>query len=351
MEAAGMPDEARGLALERRAQGVYAPELDLFLDPAVPVARAFVSHAHVVPVPAPGEPSSGTLLASRQTIGLLELLLGRSLDGARALDEAPVDVPLSRGGHARLSVAPAGHMLGASQLVVDHPGGRLVYTGDYGPGPARTHAVAAPIPCDQLVIESTYALPIFRFPDGAFERGRLVQFCRETLAQGLTPVVLALALGNAQELIAELLLAGISSCATGPVYRACEAYEALGVALGIEGGTLTRLEDGEPPPRERVVIAPMGRPKAARAVRRSKVALASGRALIDAFVDQHRADAAFVLSHHASHDELVALARATGASHVTTTSGDAVALATVLQSHGFRSSALVRAPLDDGYEA
>jgi putative mRNA 3-end processing factor len=346
-----MPDEAppRGLLLELRGEGVHAPALDLFLDPAVPVARAFVSHAHVMPFPNDGEPTSGDIFASRPTIALLERRLGRSLEGARALDEAPVDVPLARGGHARLSVASAGHMLGASQLVIDHPGGRLVYTGDYGPGPARTHAVAAPVPCDQLVLESTYALPIFRFPDAALEMTRLVRFCRESLEQGLTPVVLARALGNAQEIIAELLLAGISSSAASPVYRACEAYEALGVPMGVLDGKVSRLEDGSAPLPGHAVVAPMGRPKAARAVRRSRVALASGRALIDAVVDQQRADAAFVLSDHASHDELLALARESGASHVTTTSGDAAALATLLESCGIRSIALVRAPLDDGY--
>ena len=167
-------------------------------------------------------------------------------------------------------------MLGASQLVIDHPGGRFVYTGDYGPGPARTHAVAAPVPCDQLVLESTYALPIFRFPDAALEMTRLVRFCRESLEQGLTPVVLARALGNAQEIIAEFLLAGISSSAASPVYRACEAYEALGVPMGVLDGKVSRLEDGSAPLPGHAVVAPMGRPKAARAVRRSRVALASG---------------------------------------------------------------------------
>jgi hypothetical protein len=40
---------------------------------------------------------------------------------------------------AMLSIAPAGNAAGAAQLVVDHAGGRFVYTGDLGEGAARWH--------------------------------------------------------------------------------------------------------------------------------------------------------------------------------------------------------------------
>ena len=72
----------------------------------------------------------------------------------------------------------------------------------------------------------------------------------------------------------------------------------------------------------------------------ARVAYASGWALIDAAVEQQRADAAFVLSDHADFDDLMATARATGARHVYTTHGDAAVLAALVRRDGIAATPL-----------
>src|SRR5207302_5380297 len=109
---------------------------------------------------------------------LIQARRGEGPLGARCIgwDDA-IELPLVSGGTARLTIAPAGHVLGAAQLVIDHPGGRAVYTGDYQSGGGATHAAGAPVACDELVLESTFALPIFRFPDREATRAKLVEWC------------------------------------------------------------------------------------------------------------------------------------------------------------------------------
>ncbi len=360
------------------AAGLYLPALDLHLDPTRPVRRAFLSHAH-------GDHAaglaSGTVLASPETLALLETRTRTKALGAHAIGWGETAALTFEGAAAELRIAPAGHMLGAAQLVVDVGGKRLVYTGDYRSGPGTTHGIGAPVPCDELVIESTFALPIFAFPDRDATRASIVAWCRETLASGATPVLLAHALGKAQVLTVDLAAAGIPVVAHGAAYRMCEAYEALGVDVGIARGlvapyaSLARddaatnaLEGGKKKAKRAprtaptsVVIVP---PYASRmlrdkgdegaelraSAREVRVALVSGWALLDAPLEQRRADAGFALSDHADHDDLVATALATGARRVYATHGNAAALARALTLRGVDAVAL-DAPPTDSFEA
>jgi putative mRNA 3-end processing factor len=324
------------LSVTMTPAGLFVPELDLHLDPRGTVARAFISHAHADHAEGFG---AGTLYASHETLSLMEARREMPAPGAaRIAWDGAAELTLASGGTARLSLAPAGHMLGAAQLVIDHPGGRLVYTGDYQSGAGCTHPAGAPVPCDELVIESTFALPIFRFPPREIVRAKIVEFCRGALAEGRTPVLLAYSLGKAQELIHALVAAGVPVVAHGAAFRMCRAYEALGVPLGIGEGALRAYAD-EPVKRkkEAALGAALVVPPNAHAhpmVRKradATIAYVSGWALIDASIERHRADGGFVLSDHADHDDLVATAQKSGARRVYTTLGDAEILASFLE--------------------
>jgi Cft2 family RNA processing exonuclease len=328
--------------------GLYLPALDLHLDPSRPVRAAFVSHAHADHIAGAG----GACFVSPETRALLE---------ARGVASTPEVRVLEWGGHAelgaaKLSIAPAGHVLGAAQLVVDHAGERFVYTGDYRSGPGATHATGAPVPCDELVIESTFALPVFRFPERAKVAAAIVSWCRERLEAGTTPVLLAYALGTSQEMIHHLLEAGLAVVAHGAAHRLSAVYEALGVPQGFADGRLVPYAEAartartartgrtgrtgrkSSPSREReraVYVVPPGADKAMFKSRATvATAYVSGWALLDAPVEQRRADAAFPHSNHADHDDLVATVRACAPRRVYTTHGDAAPFARILRAMG-----------------
>lgn len=258
----------------------------MHLDPTGDVPLAFVSHAHAAHADASAE-----IVASPETIADIERRRGAPLPNARALAwQERIERPLASGATAKLSLAPSGYMRGAAQLVVDHPGGRFVYTGDVG---GEGFEVVA---CDELVIESTYALPIFRFPPRARELDALASYCRANASA----VVLA------------------------------EDEDAIAAELGARGVQAR-------------VVSLRERP----AKTKGKIALASGAALLDAVVERRRADAAFVVSSHADSDALVAIAEKTGARHVIATHGDAVVLAKLLAEHGIEAYAIELPPIDE----
>ena len=337
------------LAVTMDVSGLLLPALGMHLDPLRDVSVAFASHAHADHA---GGAGAGMLIATPETIALLEARRGAKLAGARPLAFGEsIELPMATGGArgtARLTLAPAGHVLGAAQLVVDHAGGRLVYTGDYRSGGGRTHQAGVPVACDELILESTFALPIFRFPPRAPTIDALAAWCRARLDARETPVLLAYALGKSQELAAELTARGLAVVAHGAAYKMCEAYESLGVEVGVrQGGVRPYAEQPKKKRIEAVVIVPPGAEvRMLRARAEWRVAYVSGWALLDASLEQRRADAGFALSDHADSDDLVATARASGASRVYATHGDAAILAKLLAREGIDAAALESPPLD-----
>jgi putative mRNA 3-end processing factor len=340
---------------ERTPAGLWLPELELHLDPHADVRRAFVSHAHGDHA---GGAGSGEVFASPETLALLAARAGAEggvAERGRARPiawDGAIELPVSPafgGGTARLSIAPAGHMCGAAALVVDGPAGRLVYTGDTSAEAGETYGAPAVVPCDELVIEATFALPIFRFPPRAATWAKLEAFCRGAIDAGETPLLLAHALGKAQEITARLVRAGLPVTLHGAAYKMARAYEALGIPLGIADGqtrAYTEAEGakrgkGKERPATRVVVAPpRARAQVEKTLKNARVALVSGWALLDAQLEQNRADAGFVLSDHADHAALVARAAGSGARAVTAVYGDAEPFARILQGRGLVARAV-----------
>ncbi|MFZ0215451.1 MAG: hypothetical protein WAM30_05860, partial [Candidatus Dormiibacterota bacterium] len=159
---------------------------DLWLDPQVVRARAFVSHAH--------SDHARRHVHAILTAETLELLPEARRPRGTTVVELGVPLPLEG---ATVTLHDAGHMLGAAQLQFARDGWRLLYTGDCKL--RRADGTRTPIPqADVLVLESTYGRPHFRFPDPGTVVGAISVWARRTLALGSTPVLLAHATGKAQ---------------------------------------------------------------------------------------------------------------------------------------------------------
>jgi len=331
-----VPDHPLGVV--SRPEGLYAPGLDLFLDPTKPVPRAFVSHAHGDHA---GAGTMGELYASRQTAELMQARFG--VENACPLDwDAPIqlDTPL---GAASITIAPAGHTLGAAQLVADTPEGRLVYSGDYQSGGGLTHAAGAPIRCDVLVIESTFGLPIFRFPPRQEVRARIVTWCQERLRAGESPVLLAYALGKGQELARALGDAQIPVMAHGAIHKMAMVYERLGVPMPL----LRRYDRADTDPAV-LLVPPRARTQPIVKKRKKPcIGYVSGWALIDAARERFDADAVFPLSDHADFDDLVETVERSGAARVYVTHCSAEPLASILRARGVEASAVDAPAMDE----
>ena len=121
---------------------------------------------------------------------------------ARVLDYGqPIEAP-----GCRITLYPAGHCLGAAQLLIElDDGHRVVYTGDFKLRPNPTAESCPIIPCVTLIMESTFGHPRYTFPPQDAVLDMVCGFINCTIELGETPVLLAYALGKSQEALVSAL--------------------------------------------------------------------------------------------------------------------------------------------------
>ncbi len=226
-------------------RGVYLPALSLWLDSRRKRESSVISHAH-----------SDHLGKHRRPVltpNTLLLLAGY----AHSWDPVvlPYREPLRRDGHT-VTLYPAGHCLGSAQALVEDraTGERLLYTGDIKTQPSPTNEPLEAVPCDTLVLESTYGRPGYEFPPQEQALDSAFGALRSWLQQGLRPVVWVWRLGKAQEVLHHLLAAGFRVMLEDSIAAATGAYRQAGVTFpGEYSGFSGRWAEGE------VLIAPPGR--------------------------------------------------------------------------------------------
>jgi Cft2 family RNA processing exonuclease len=117
-------------------------------------------------------------------------------------------------------------------LHVTRPEGTLLYTGDFKLRPSVTTGPAEIQQADVLVMESTYGLPMFRFPSWRQVADELVERVMKGIRAGRQPIVMGYTLGKAQEITRILTDANVPVTCHGAVYAINQIYRELGVPLG-----------------------------------------------------------------------------------------------------------------------
>ena len=169
---------------------------DFFVDPWEPVDRAVITHAH-------GDHAawgSRAYLTSAQGAGVLRARLepGAPIRGARVRRDRR---PQRR--HASRSTRPATSSA-RPRCGIEHRGEVWVVSGDYKTDPDPTCAPFEPVRCHTFVTESTFGLPIYRWPSQAEVFAEINAWWRANAAPGKASLLLGYALGKAQRLLAGL---------------------------------------------------------------------------------------------------------------------------------------------------
>jgi putative mRNA 3-end processing factor len=117
--------------------------------------------------------------------------------------------PVSVGG-AKVTFVNAGHIPGSSQIIVEHGGKRILYTGDFNLTPTRlvSGADRTYSGLDAIIIESTYAMK--DHPDRNQTEENFVNTCREIVEDKGTVLVPAFGVGRSQEVMCMLKARGFS---------------------------------------------------------------------------------------------------------------------------------------------
>ncbi|GBQ70972.1 putative exonuclease [Ameyamaea chiangmaiensis NBRC 103196] len=316
-----------------KPEGLYCVPGDVYIDPLVPVPRAIITHGHADHA----RPNHDAVLATRETLAIMALRMGEDRAG-RARQPLAYDTPL-RLGDVTLRLAPAGHVLGSAQVVLEHAGQRAVVSGDYKRAPDPTCAPFEPVPCDLFVTEATFALPVFRQPDPLREIGRLLHDAR--LFPDRTHLVGCYALGKAQRLIALLRQAGYDDpiWLHGALRPMCDLYGRFGIDLGLLNAATGAAKDAM---RGGIVLAP---PSAiadrwARRLSDPVVCLASGWMQVRQRAKARGVELPLIISDHADWDALLRTCDDVGAGEVWVTHGREDALIHALGKRGVRARAL-----------
>jgi Cft2 family RNA processing exonuclease len=239
-------------------------------------------------------------------------------------------------GGARLTVYPAGHILGAAQLLIEYRDERVLYTGDIK-WRAPVCGAKTEIPdCDRLIIESTFGIPVYHFLRKHEACEQIQKFAQECLAEGVTPVFVGYALGRGQEIVHVLTSAGIPTAVHGAIARFIPAYEAAGYSCPGWEPYLASATQGKA-----LVVVPTLRTHLEARGKNFRLAYVSGWAALDNARNRLGAEELIPYSDHADFDELLEIVEQSGAREVDVVHGYTEAFAHILRGRGL----VARAPL------
>ncbi len=276
--------------------GILLPDLNIGFDySGTDSQHTFISHAHSDHMPGS---SKSSVYCTENTYKLMQR---RGFNGdAKVLNFGE---PLETD-NARITLYPAGHILGSAMVFVESDEGSVLYTGDYRtpPSPA-SEGFEIPDQADHFITEATFALPIYKWDSHEKLSQEVRDFASQTLEDDYTPVFLAYNLGKAQEVMHMLAPLGHPVQIHGAGYKMCDVYEEAGIDLGnyatynretCEGNilitTTSALNNGF-----------------ASNVRKKRVAYCSGWAAREASRTQLTAHKLIVLSDHLDFFELIRL--------------------------------------------
>lgn len=326
--------------------GLFLPEAGVALDGPLPAGfegTVFISHAHADHAPRSrritvcATPATAELMRARGHRGPIQTLpFGETL-------QLPA---------ARVTLYPAGHILGSAMILVDSEKGSLLYTGDCRTPPSPT-SEGFELPAghiDHLIIEATFALPIYKWDphEQLFERIR--GFVHKALDDGATPVMLCYNLGKAQEVMHALADADppVQVLIHEPGVSLCRVYEQFGINLG-------RWRPFQPAPSsdnrpDKALIIPanlVGTPMFDH-ITNPRFAYISGWAALESRKSGLGVNSLIPLSDHLDFFELMNLCRKCrpGHVHLTHSPNPDVALH-FLQEYGISCSSLTLEAVDD----
>ena len=135
----------------------------------------------------------------------------------------------------------ANHILGSSQFEITTDEQRIVYTGDFRLNESFLFGKCDVPECDTLIIESTYGMPHFKFPEMNKVREDVEKWVKINSRQGKNLVFGSYSLGKSQEIISILNEMGIVPVVHPKIAEFSRIYNKHGHSLAfLESGT----EDG-----------------------------------------------------------------------------------------------------------
>lgn len=316
------------MLIELTPSGLYCRAGDFYIDPVDRVRRAIITHAHTDHA----RPGSDAYLTSRSGKPLVQARVGlrAKVDSIEFGEEIIVN-------GVKVSLHPAGHILGSAQVRVEYHGEVWVISGDYKLEPDATCETFEHVKCHTFITESTFAKPTYKWKPQTEIFNQLNDWWQMNALWGTTSVIAAYSLGKAQR-----VLAGVDPN-IGPVlvYPTVEkflpAYRSAGISfpeiLPFDDATIAKVKEKKP-----LIIAPpqFARLEAERRFGAVATAFASGW-MSKGGMHSKIHDRGFALSDHADWDGLLTAIKETGAENIFVNHGFVNTLTNYLRTIGYNA--------------
>ena len=321
--------------LEIKPEGIYCPAGGFYIDPRGKVNQAVITHAHSDHA----RSVHNSYLCSDSCLPLLKIRLGEN----QRMESIPFGKVIKIGA-AKVSLHPAGHILGSAQVRVEVGGEVWVVSGDYKPQADQTCEAFELVHCDGFISECTFGLPVYRWIEEQKVHNQVNEWWQKNAKEGKPSLLFAYSLGKAQRILSGLE-SGIGPVfAHGAVHPFLEHYEKAGVQFP----EVQKLERGQEIDLSRsIIVAPPAVEDSTwtRKIKNSLRGFASGWMSIRGAKRRRNLDQGFVLSDHADWDGLIQVIQGTGAEEIFLTHGNGDALARYLQEKGKNASILTGAKM------
>ncbi|MEM6844111.1 MAG: ligase-associated DNA damage response exonuclease [Bacteroidota bacterium] len=314
--------------IEFTDRGLYCPPANIYVDPWRPVKNAIVTHAHSDHA----RWGMKYYLAHHDSESILRLRIGQDI----SLQTLAYDQSINIAG-VKVSLHPAGHIYGSSQVRLEYKGQVWVISGDYKLEDDGFSGQFEPVRCHSFVTESTFGLPIYSWKPQPLVMEEIHQWWQANQSENKASLLIAYSLGKAQRIIHQLDRSIGSVYLHGAVYNVNNALITGGATLPELPKVTSSVSKDEL--RKSLIIAPssaLNSPWVNR-FKPFSTGVASGWMMVRGAKRRRAADRGFVLSDHADWAGLNEAVEATGADAVYVTHGFTSVFSRWLREQGRRA--------------
>lgn len=293
------------------SKGIYCKQGDFYIDPWKPVKLAVTTHGHADHV----KWGNTGYLCHELTKPILKQRLGADLN----IETLPYNKEISING-VKISLFPAGHVIGSAQIRLEYKGEVCVVSGDYKTEADGISTPFEPVKCHTFVSESTFGLPIYKWQPQESIFNDIKQWISDNHDKHKTSVLVAYSLGKAQRLIN-----GLRGYSDIYVHNSIANLNDGFINAGIDLPATTRItpEIKKETLQAGIVIVPpaLADGRWIKNLIAPSTAVCSGWMQVRAGRRWRSADAGFALSDHADWPGLLSAVKATEAEKVFVTHG------------------------------
>ena len=313
-------------------KGLFCEAGNFYIDPWKPVDNAVITHGHSDHA----RFGNKNYLCHEYTKPILELRLGPSNYQTVEWNET-----INING-VKVSFHPAGHIIGSSQIRLEHNNEVWVISGDYKTEDDGLSGKFEPLKCNVFITESTFGLPIYKWKLQHEIYNDIINWIIKNKENGKTSILLAYSLGKSQRVLQAIKETTQTIFAHGAIFNMQQTL----INAGWDLKPVVRITPDTPKEllKETVIIAPPGAEATSwmKKFHPYSIGVCSGWMQVRGNARRRNVDAGFALSDHADWNGLLQTVKETGAEKVFVTHGFQSAFSRYLNEENIAIAAEVK---------